>query len=151
MDNNFHGIIIRPAALDDLERLCALEQACSQNPWSRDGMADELSNPNSIFFVLQTPENQIIGFACSALILNELHILEVAVFPDYRNSGFGSMLINRLLSEASAKKAVRACLEVRALNRCAIRLYEKCGFKRDGTRKGYYQDGEDAVLMSKIL
>jgi len=114
-------------------------------------MAGELSNPNSIFFVLQPPENQIIGFACSALILNELHILEAAVFPDYRNSGLGSMLINRLLSEATAKKAARACLEVRALNHCAIRVYEKCGFKRDGTRKGYYQDGEDAVLMSKNL
>jgi len=114
-------------------------------------MAGELYNSNSIFFVLQDSGNSIIGFACSALILDELHIFETAVSPDYRNAGLGSMLINRLLSEASARKAIRACLEVRASNHPAIRVYEKCGFKTDGTRKGYYQNGEDAILMSKNL
>jgi len=149
MDN--HDIIIRPAAPGDLERLCEIERACSRNPWSRAGMACELSNPDSVFPVLQNRNGQIIGFACSALIFGELNILEVAVCPDYRNSGLGSMLIGKLLSEAAAKKAARACLEVRVSNRAAIKMYEKNGFSPDGTRKGYYQDGEDAALMSKTL
>jgi ribosomal-protein-alanine N-acetyltransferase len=144
---------IRPAVPSDTDQICSLELICNPSPWSRGGIVDELSSPNSIFLVLETraPEAQIAGFICSSLILDEVHILEVAVRPDYRNAGLGSLLINALLSAAAAQNAVRACLEVRASNRAAIKVYEKCGFTRDGVRKGYYQDGEDAVLMSLEL
>jgi len=149
--NKYGHITVRPAVPDDLDEICSLEQACSQNPWSRSGIAEELFASNSIFLVLQTIEKQIIGFACSLLILNELHIFETVVRQDFRSGGLGCMLINRLLSEAAAKNAARACLEVRISNHSAIRVYDKCGFKRDTIRKGYYQNGEDALLMSKTL
>ena len=144
-------ITIRPATNGDLDEICSIEQAHSQNPWSRSGIAGELSGANSIFFVLQTPENRLVGFACSSLVLNELQILEIAVLPGFRNCGLGCALVSRLLAEAAAKNAERACLEVRASNHPAIRVYEKCGFKRDAVRKKYYQNGEDALLMSKHL
>ncbi|MCL2219235.1 MAG: ribosomal protein S18-alanine N-acetyltransferase [Chitinispirillia bacterium] len=144
-----HSITVRPAASDDLEQIYALEQTCSQNPWSRDGLAEELSGDESTFLLLQTPdEGRIVGFACAHLVCGEMHILDVAIHRDYRNEGLGALLVTRLLAEADAKEAARACLEVRASNTAAIRLYEKCGFMRDGMRDGYYQDGEDAVLMS---
>jgi len=137
----------RPAAAGDIDRICALEQACSRNPWTRDGIANSLSNPNSVFCVLED-ENRLIGFACSALILDELHIQEVAVDQRCRNRGLGALLINRLMQTAAARNAKRAYLEVRRSNRPAIRLYEKCGFAEDAVRTGYYGDGEDAVFMS---
>jgi ribosomal-protein-alanine N-acetyltransferase len=96
----------------------------------------------------QTAENQVVGFACAVLVLDELHILETAVMPEFRGNGVGTGLIRRLLAEAAGKNAARAYLEVRASNRSAIRVYGKCGFGGDGVRKGYYQDGEEAVLMS---
>ncbi|MDR2577954.1 MAG: ribosomal protein S18-alanine N-acetyltransferase [Chitinispirillales bacterium] len=156
MQTFFIDKTIRPATLYDIERIYALEQTCNPNPWTREGVAEEFSNPNSIFLVLETQaphatSSQIIGFISAALILDEIHILEVAVCPNHRNAGLGSLLINALLSSAAAKNAVRACLEVRAANLPAIRVYEKRGFGRDGVRKGYYQDGEDAVLMSLEL
>jgi len=147
----YSNITIRPAVCGDLDEIYSLEQAYSQNPWSRASIASELYNANAIFLVLQTPENQIIGFACSSLILDEVHILETVVCPDFRNGGLGYMLINRLLTEAADKDAARACLEARLSNRPAIRVYEKCGFEKDAVRKKYYQNGEDAVLMSKTI
>jgi ribosomal-protein-alanine N-acetyltransferase len=144
-------IIIRPATLSDIGQIYPLERSCSRNPWSRDSLVNELSNPGSISLVMQLPDGQIAGFVCSSLVLDELQILETAVRPDYRNRGLGSLLINSLLSQATEKNAVRASLEVRPSNHPAIKLYEKTGFKNDGARKGYYQDGEDAVLMSKEI
>jgi ribosomal-protein-alanine N-acetyltransferase len=140
--------IIRPAAQSDLDRICALEQACSQNPWTRDGVASGLSSQDSIFLAAENQENRVIGFACSSLVLDELHILEVAVDQCCRNAGVGALLINQLIKAAAAKNARRAYLEVRRSNRAAIRLYEKCGFSEEAVRTGYYGDGEDAVFMS---
>jgi ribosomal-protein-alanine N-acetyltransferase len=144
-------ITICPATEGDIGQIYSLERSCSRNPWSCGSLASELLNPNSIFLILQRPDGQIAGFVCSSLVLDELQILEVAIHPDYRNRGLGLLLINSLLSQAAGKGAVRACLEVRSSNRPAIKLYEKCGFKTDGARKGYYQDGEDAALMSKEI
>jgi [ribosomal protein S18]-alanine N-acetyltransferase len=139
---------IRPAVQDDLDQICALEQACSRNPWTRDGVASSLSSQDTIFLVAENQEgNRVIGFACSTLILDELHILEVAVDQSFRNAGAGALLINQLIQSAAAKKAGRAYLEVRRSNRAAIRLYEKCGFAEEAVRTGYYGDGEDAVFM----
>jgi ribosomal-protein-alanine N-acetyltransferase len=142
---------VRPAVPNDLGQIHDLEQACSRNPWSRDGMANSLSNPDSVFWVLQDPKKRIIAFACSSLILDELHILEVAVDLNHRNKGFGAVLINQLLASAAARNAKRAYLEVRRSNFSAIRLYEKCGFETDAVRKSYYGDGEDAALMSREI
>jgi len=136
---------------EDLDKIYALEQMCNLNPWSRDSLLEELLKTSSINLVLENPENLIIAFLCSTLILNELHIFEVAVHPSCRNKGLGCGLVNHLIDEAIAKKVELILLEVRASNHSAIRVYEKCGFIRDALRIGYYQDGEDAILMSKTI
>lgn len=147
----FDNPIFRYAQLEDLDRIYYLEQLCSQNPWSRGGLSEELTKTSSLFPVIEIQQKSIIGFACSTLILNELHILEVVIDPQYQNIGLGEALIKHLLREAAAAGVSTALLEVRASNHSAIRVYEKCGFKRDASRIGYYQDGEDALLMSKTM
>jgi len=146
-----HSVSARPANPADIEQIYALELGCSQNPWSRNGIADELTNPDSLFMILETPEGQIVGFTCAWLVAGELQILEVAVHRDYRNTGLGTLLITRQLAEAETKGAQQAYIEVRPSNLPAVHLYKKCGFEEDGIREGYYQDGEDALLMSKRL
>jgi ribosomal-protein-alanine N-acetyltransferase len=150
--DDFSQITARPAAPADIGQIHALELSCSQNPWSLAGMERELSSPNSVFWVLaDAAKNRLAAFACSTAIHDELQILEVAVHPEYRARGLGYMLITRVLKEAAAKNIARVILEVRVSNIPAIKLYEKCGFSKDGVRKRYYQDGEDAVLMSMCI
>jgi ribosomal-protein-alanine N-acetyltransferase len=146
---------IRLADIGDIDQIYGLERAYSQNPWSCDGIAGALSDPHSLFFVLQLSDNEIIGFVCSSIVIDELQILEVVIHPDYRNRGLGLSLINHLLSIVVDpnfdKRVTRTMLEVRISNHRAIKLYENAGFKKDAVRKGYYQNGEDAVLMSKEI
>jgi ribosomal protein S18 acetylase RimI-like enzyme len=40
---------------------------------------------------------------------------------------------------------------VRASNDGAIALYETLRYYQAGVRRGYYQDGEDAVVMTKRI
>ena len=43
-------------------------------------------------------------------------------------------------------------LEVREANLAARRLYEKCGFRVEGRRRGYYRDpAEDAILYRRDM
>jgi ribosomal-protein-alanine N-acetyltransferase len=55
------------------------------------------------------------------------------------------------MEDARGRGAGRAMLEVRRSNAPAIALYRALGFLHDTVRRGYYQDGEDAVLMSLVL
>jgi ribosomal-protein-alanine acetyltransferase len=79
---------------------------------------------------------------------DEIHVLEVAISPQYRRRGFGSALLLEAMSAGSRGGAVVAMLEVRATNAAAIEMYKKLGYYEVGRRPRYYSDGEDALLMN---
>jgi ribosomal-protein-alanine N-acetyltransferase len=82
------------------------------------------------------------------LIVDEAHVTNVAIHPDFRGQGLGEQLMHEL-GRVAAYMGMRAMtLEVRVSNVRAIRLYTKMGFEEAGVRKGYYSDnGEDALVM----
>ena len=94
---------------------------------------------------------EITGYLMSLLVADELHITNLAVSPSRRRSGIADSLIGHALQDARAHGATWCQLEVRVTNAPARTLYEKHGFREIGVRKGYYQDGEDAVVMGKEL
>jgi ribosomal-protein-alanine N-acetyltransferase len=79
--------------------------------------------------------------------VDECHITNIAVCPEYREQGLGSRLLHRFLSIARERGMRRATLEVRIGNAPAQNLYKKFGFRPMGVRKRYYDDGEDALIM----
>ncbi|MDR2610639.1 MAG: ribosomal protein S18-alanine N-acetyltransferase [Clostridiales Family XIII bacterium] len=94
------------------------------------------------------PDPLLVGYAGLWVVLDEGHITNVAVDPDYRRQGIAAMLLLKLLEAAREKGAKRFTLEVKRSNAAAIALYERFGFRAAGSRKGYYEeDGEDAVIM----
>jgi ribosomal-protein-alanine acetyltransferase len=82
---------------------------------------------------------------------DEVHLLNVAVHPDYRRSGAGRQLVQLVLDDAVAQGAASVSLEVRRENHGARRLYERMGFTERGVRKDYYGRGEDAIIMTRDL
>ena len=80
-------------------------------------------------------------------VVDEAHVINVAVAPQERRHGIGRALVAHLLDHARANGIVKLLLEVRASNVAAIKLYESAGFTKFNVRQRYYGDGEDAVEM----
>jgi ribosomal-protein-alanine N-acetyltransferase len=94
------------------------------------------------------PEH-ILGFIGVWLMVNEAHIVTVAVREEHRREGIGERLLIAAVEQARDLDQEVVTLEVRASNDAAQRMYEKYGFARVGLRKRYYTDNnEDAVLMT---
>ena len=80
------------------------------------------------------------------------HIVSVAVLPDARRMGLGTMMMHDILKKANLiKNMEQITLEVRNSNYGAIKLYENLNFISEKIIKSYYSDGEDALLMKYLL
>ena len=82
-------------------------------------------------------------------MVDEVHIINIAVRESQRGRGIGETLIIASIEMATRLKASLVTLEVRASNLVAQSLYSKYGFQQMGIRKGYYTDNkEDAWIMT---
>jgi ribosomal-protein-alanine N-acetyltransferase len=133
----------------DLDGILAVEEASFTNPWTRAMYEWELQNRSVChILVVRTPERRVAGFCSFWLVVDEIHINNVAILPEYRGRGFGTRLMRRVLTEALRLGAVRATLEVRASNEPARRFYEGLGFRTTAVRKHYYTNPvEDALIL----
>ena len=144
-------IVICPMSEADLDRVLAIEQRSFPSPWTRRHFLDELSSPHSFPLSAFDPSGQLVGYICPMQVLDEGHILDVAVDPAFRGQGLGRLLVEQVLTDCRQAGASFVSLEVRPSNRAAIALYLAMGFTECGRRKRYYQDGEDAVLMEYLF
>ena len=96
-------------------------------------------------------ENALIGCIIAWVLGEEVQILDLAIDPAHRRLGCGLLLLKHLLAWATLHACESATLEVRSSNAGALGLYVHIGFRQVHIRRSYYQDGEDAVLMSKAL
>jgi ribosomal-protein-alanine N-acetyltransferase len=134
---------------EDLDGVLAVEAESFSNPWTRAMYEWELQNPEVChILVVRTPTCRVAGFCAFWLVVDEIHINNVAVLPAFRGRGFGSSLMRRVLTEGLRLGAARATLEVRASNTAARRFYEGLGFRATGVRKNYYTNPvEDALIL----
>ena len=133
-----------------LDALEEVERACFAHPWSREGLAAELSSPTALFLTAEEEETgAVAGYVGSHLVCGECYIDNVAVLPEQRRRGTASALLEELIRRVKAQGGVFLTLEVRESNAPAIALYEKLGFQTVGRRKNYYrEEHEDALLMT---
>jgi ribosomal-protein-alanine N-acetyltransferase len=140
------GAPVHPLLPEHLEACLALDQQCLGGLWTPQQWATELAEP-------QRPGlgswqgDTLVAMACGWLILEELHITLVAVDPQQRRQGLGRRLLEALLSEGRRRGAERATLEVARRNTAAIGLYGAAGFQEAGCRRGYYRNGDDALIQ----
>jgi ribosomal-protein-alanine N-acetyltransferase len=141
---------IRPMREDDLVQVFALEIEIYPFPWTKGIFHDCLRVGYSCWVL--TMDEQVIGYGVMSVVIDEAHILNICVSPQWQRRGLGEKLLRRLLKVAGQHGAETVFLEVRVSNRAALRLYEKIGFVEVGMRKAYYPDHdenrEDALLLS---
>jgi [ribosomal protein S18]-alanine N-acetyltransferase len=129
-----------------VEACLALDQASLGGLWTREQWQQELSQSDRLCVGLLI-EQRLIAVACGWLVVDELQIGAVAVAPDQRRQGHGRQVLMALLQEARRRGAMRATLEVSAANTAATALYRRCGFSTEGIRRGYYRNGDDALIQ----
>jgi ribosomal-protein-alanine N-acetyltransferase len=138
-------------ATPDLAAVMALEARAFEQGWPPTAFERELThNAMARYLVLEgaAPAGPA-GFAGLWLMVDQAHIVTVAVDPALRRMGYGRLLVHGLVAWAHALGMESATLECRASNEAARGLYGQYGFYEVGLRKRYYADNnEDAVIMT---
>jgi ribosomal-protein-alanine N-acetyltransferase len=134
----------------DLEECLALDRAGLGGLWSAGQWRRELEASDRPGVGLRC-RGALVAVACGWLVLDELHITAVAVAPDRRRQGLGSRVLEALLARGRELGATRATLEVSSANEAALSLYAASGFATAGVRRGYYRNGDDALIQWRQL
>ena len=153
-------LVIGPLTLTDLKSVMALESVSFPTPWSLATYHSELTrNSRSRYLKVwpaPLPGSRAPVATLPALIAQggimlfgaEMHIVTIAVLPDWRGRSIGEWLLLALLALGREEGAHTATLEVRVSNEIALRLYRRAGFEAVGYRRRYYPDKEDARILA---
>ncbi len=134
--------------VEHLDQVAAIEAKSNPDPWSRSLLEAEFSVPvHSRFWLVALDGDQPVAFGGLMFVGDDAHLMNIAVDPSARRQGIAAELCDRLVVGAVCRGATNLTLEVRASNVEAIALYERLGMHSAGVRPGYYQDGEDAIIM----
>jgi len=131
----------------DIQKIQSTLQTSFDDFWSSSILKLEIANPRSTILAAKERDS-IVGFGGSWESPDAIHITNIVVRKDKRKLGIGSNILEKLI-ETGKDKDKEFTLEVNVNNTSAIRLYEKYHFEKVGTRKKYYNNTEDATIMTR--
>lgn len=136
--------------LSDLEQISSNLQIEFDEFWNYNILKSAFQNPNNIVLVAKENET-IFGFSVINIILDEATIENIVTKKDMRNKHIASNLMEEIIKICKEKSLSSLTLEVNYLNTPAINLYKKFNFQNIGLRKKYYNNTDDAIIMSLIF
>lgn len=145
---------LAPFTDDLIDRILPIENVAYTHPWSRGNFADALRSGYHCRVLFQG--DAILGYFVAMQVLDEVHLLNIAVSPVHQGQGLARELLGALSQWCRhTARAQWLWLEVREGNLRARRIYERHGFAQVGARKKYYPvhqgERETAILMSMPL
>ena len=142
---------VRKCKYEDILAVSELEKECFKGEsWSFGIIASAFENPAYTMLVAEE-DGEIIGYGCTCTAVDTGDLENVLVAEEYRHSGVGTAILNALISDAAARGVEKMFLEVRVSNSAALKLYLACGFVGVYARTRYYSDGEDCLVMQKVI
>lgn len=135
--------------MNDIDTILTIENRCFDNPWTKASVESQLAMEQTVYHIMRG-DNKPVGYVMGVRCGEEAELYRIAVMPEYRKSGFGSLLMEEFLKKISPE-AEKVFLEVRSKNEAAILLYKKYGFEQIAVRKNYYADDDAAILELEIL
>ena len=144
---------LRPMTEADLPAVMEIERITFPlDAWSEGMMRGELADmPRTRHYIVALVDDEIVGYAGLAAAADQADVQTIAVLEKHRRSGIGRAMLSELLDEARRRGAREIFLEVRADNPAAQSVYRRFGFEEIGTRRRYYDDGTDAIMMRRRL
>ena len=139
---------ITEMTLDDLESMKDTLYSDFDNFWSYNILKQELQNEKTTYIIAKE-NNEVVGFAGISIIFDEATLNNIVVKKSCRGRGIGGELLEALIEICADLNMKSFTLEVNVSNIPAIKLYEKFGFQNLGIRKKYYNNSQDAYIMTK--
>ena len=135
------------ATSNDFADILSIEKKVFKHPWSKEQLSWELNSQPAAENYVMIARGNMIGYLFSHVVDDDVQILNIAIDIPFQHKGYGERLLTYFLDQFNTDSSIH--LEVRKSNFPAINLYLKFGFHEIGTRKGYYADGEDAIIMQR--
>jgi [ribosomal protein S18]-alanine N-acetyltransferase len=145
-----NNINVSKMSLEYIDDIMIVENMSFKIPWSKNAFTEEVSNNKFARYLAADLAGKVVGYAGFWKVMEEGHITNIAVHPEFRGNGIGSVLLKEMILLAQREGISSMTLEVRKSNLVAQALYGKFGFVNEGCRKAYYADNnEDAIIMWK--
>lgn len=133
---------------EDIEQVYEIEISSFTLPWTKEAFFNEMTMNQYAKYIVMELSHLVIGYCGMWIILDECHITNIAVLPEYRGRKLGEALLKQVIDFSKSLGVRLITLEVRVSNVVAQKLYKKYGFQAGGIRKNYYADNhEDALVM----
>ena len=141
------AMAIRDMRPEDVPDVASIERSSFSMPWSENSFYSEVYGRYSIARVAVI-RKRIVGYIITRLILDEGHLLDLAIHSELRRRGIARLLLEDVICGLKINSCRAFYLEVRASNIAARQFYEKMDFTDIGTRKNYYINPvEDACIL----
>lgn len=145
------GLHIEPGQTRDARDLAAIHAKGFYRGWSSTEFASFLSERDTPVYVACDAKRRIAGFALVRIAADEAELLTIAVDPKWRGKGLGHALLQAAFDDLLMSPARRMFLEVSEDNVAAIKLYERHGFARIASRKGYYPKPDGTAATALVM
>ncbi|MGC4378793.1 ribosomal protein S18-alanine N-acetyltransferase [Fictibacillus sp. Mic-4] len=141
-------VTYRLAKVSDIPDILEIERISFPTPWTEEAFYNEIVHNQFAYYLIIEVDFKPVGYCGVWVVIDEAHITNIAILPEYRGQGLGEAILAQALRLAKRYGARKLSLEVRVSNSVAQSLYRKLGFQEGGIRKNYYSDnGEDALVM----
>jgi ribosomal-protein-alanine N-acetyltransferase len=146
----------------DLPGCAELEAACFESAWT-EAMLHAALDAGALLLVAREgprappaavkkpPSPRFAAYAIVRATPPEAELLRLAVHPGARRRGAARALVAATKRHLRSSAVRCLLLEVRCDNDAALGLYRGLGFERIATRRGYYADGGDALVLRSAL
>ena len=151
------------ATMPDMDAIMAIERAAYPLPWSRDSFAHIVTRQGTgcgdyvvqLLWARQPSGTEaVLGYFVALLGFEEMHLLNLAVHPDFQARGCSLLLLQHLRNWAQGCGARVLWLEVRESNMRAQEIYRRFGFLPVAMRKHYYptpEGGREHAAVMQLL
>ena len=145
-------ITIRQATLSDLKEILAIEEAnfSSEEAVSRQSL-EECIRKSAGTFLVARDENQLVGYVLGALVSRSytqtsgnLEIKRVAIHPDHRGQGLGTLLL-ATLKQVAVEEGVK-CLRLTCPDDF-LSYFEMNGFVEEEVPEALYASSSEWNLI----
>jgi ribosomal protein S18 acetylase RimI-like enzyme len=126
------GCRVRPAKIDDLEMITAVDMAAFDVLWQQPLADLELAYEQAAVATVLEIGNVVVGYQISTGSTMGGHLARLAVHPEYQQRGFGRMLLVDLLKRFERRDARWLTVNTQVDNRASLALYDWAGFSRTG-------------------